>query len=176
MAMSAVDEAGFIEPWMPHEQPERPFDEGTWICECGACRMALRAEATFSPHTPLCIKTGFDRVIVSAEYLAETFAAGEVIESLLYVVDDWVREVFVPVGSWRWQSTRTRWWSLMRHEDEDIAGIGHVRHQVARGEDRTVVDLRLRYFVDQATRAKSALADTAMAPPANRAGRNRRLP
>ena len=174
--MSVTKDDGFIEPWLPHEQPERPFDKGTWICECRACLWGLQAEARYSPHTPLCIKSGFDRVIVSAEYLAETLVAGSSIESLLYVVDDWVREVFVPVGSWRWQSAQTRWWSLMRHEDEDIAGIGHVRHQVARGEDRTVVDLRFRYFVDQATLAKSALADTAIAPPAKRAGKNRRFP
>jgi hypothetical protein len=108
--------------------------------------MAVRAEAAFSPYTPLCIKTTFDRVIVSAEYLAETLAAGRSLRTLLYVAEDDVREVFVPVGSWRWKATATRWWSLMLHEDEDIAGIGHVRHQVARGEERSIVDLRLRYY------------------------------
>lgn len=149
--MALVEEGGWIDPWLPHEHPERPFDEGTWICDCGACRLALRAEATYSPHTPLCIKTSFDRVIVSAEYLAETLAADRPIESLLYVAEDRVREIFVPVGSWRWKATTTRWWSLMLHEDEDIAGIGHVRHQVARGEERAVVDLRLRYYASQPT-------------------------
>lgn len=147
--MAMADDGEFIEPWLPHEQPERPFDEGTWICECDACAMAVHAEARHSPFTPLCIKTGFDRVIVAAEYLSETLAAGQPLESLLYVSDDWVREVFVPVGSWRWKATATRWWSLMLHEDEDIAGTGHVRHQVARGEDRSVIDLRLRYFASQ---------------------------
>jgi hypothetical protein len=142
----AVVEEGWIDPWLPHEQPERPFDEGTWVCECAACQMAVRAEAAHSPFTPLCIKTAFDRVIVSAEYLAETLAAGRSLRSLLYVAEDDVREVFVPVGSWRWKATATRWWSLMLHEDEDIAGVGHVRHQVARGEERSVVDLRLRYY------------------------------
>jgi len=86
----------YIEPWLPHEQPERPFDEGTWLCDCESCCMAVRAEAAHSAYTPLCIKSGFDRVVVSAEYLAETLAAERPIESLLYVSDDWVREIFVP--------------------------------------------------------------------------------
>jgi hypothetical protein len=144
--MAAVEDSGWIDPWLPHEQPERPFDEGTWICGCPACDLALQAEAVYSPFTPMCIKTGFDRVIVSAEYLAETIAADQSVESLLYVRDDWVREIFVPIGSWRWKAAATRWWSLMLHEDEDIAGLGHVRHQFARGEERSVVDLRLRYY------------------------------
>jgi len=144
----------YIEPWLPHEQPERPFDEGTWLCDCESCCMAVRAEAAHSAYTPLCIKSGFDRVVVSAEYLAETLAAERPIESLLYVSDDWVREIFVPVGSWRWTAARTRWWSLMHHEDTDIAGGRHVRHQVARGETHAAVSRRLRYYVQEQTQVR----------------------
>lgn len=140
-------------PWMPHDHPERPFDEATWLCECRACTLAVHGEARHSPFTPLCIKTGYDRVIVSAEYLAETLAAGEPLTSLLYVTDDWVREVFVPIGSWRWKAARTRWWSLMRHEDDDIAGVGHVRHQMARRESAAAVSRRLDYFARAQRRA-----------------------
>lgn len=150
-----------VEPWMPHDHPERPFDEATWLCECRACTLAVCAEANHSPYTPLCIKSGFDRVIVSAEYFAETLVAGRSITSLLYVTDDWVREVFVPVGSWRWKAAQTRWWSLMRHEDDDIAGVGHVRHQMARRESAAAVSRRHAYFARAARRP----VEPALRPP-----------
>lgn len=46
---AALDE-GWVEPWLAHDCPERPFDHGTWIDDCRACRLSLRAEAARSRH------------------------------------------------------------------------------------------------------------------------------
>jgi hypothetical protein len=104
------------EPYLAHDQPDRPFDTMTWLCECGDCLAALRREAVARPRLGLCLKTNSDRVLVTAEYLAETLEAGRGAAYLCYVADDWVREVFVPVGISDLPPP-FRWWSLTLHED-----------------------------------------------------------
>jgi len=104
-----------VRPWLPHDWPERPFDTGTWIDDCPACLLALRAEAAVRPHLLLCLKTCADRILVTVEHLAEALNSGLTVEDLCYVPGDRVREVFVPV------SVHPRppdgWWSLTATED-----------------------------------------------------------
>ena len=103
------------EPWLPHDWPERPFDQLTWIDDCRACVLALRAEAATRPRLVLCLKTNSDRILVTAEYAAEVLAAGRPLEDLCYVGNDWVREFFVPVSGDL--PPGVRWWSLAASED-----------------------------------------------------------
>lgn len=119
----------WIEPWTAHEQPEREFDIGTWLCDCEACQFALTAHAERHPHSLLCLKTGADRIVVTAEYLDEVLRAGLPIESLLYAPDDYVREVFVPVNYWLRRGVR--WRSLRCMDDEKLAGRKPFKRKVA---------------------------------------------
>lgn len=105
-----------FEPWTPHEHPERPFDEWTWLCDCRSCMVALVAEAAHRPRLVLCLKSSCDRVLVTAEYLAATMAGGGSAEDLLHVDGDWVREVFVPVDGRL--APPHRWWSFRLAEAE----------------------------------------------------------
>ena len=50
-------------------------------------------------------------------------------ESLLYVGDDYVRCIYVPIESRL--VGKARWWSLTRHEDEEALGLRHIRRKVA---------------------------------------------
>lgn len=119
----------WCEPWIAHEEPERPFDVGTWLCDCGSCRLALAAEARRHPTGLLCLKTGFDRIVLTAEYLHQVLDAGQPLESLLYVPDDYVREVFVPVNAWL--PGGVRWRSITCMDDEKRAGRRPARRKVA---------------------------------------------
>lgn len=114
-AHEAAPEQEWVEPWLPHDCPERPFDIGTWIDDCHACVLALRAEAATRPRLVLCLKTEADRILVTAEYAAEVLAAGRPLEDLCYVKGDRIREVFVPVTG-RLRPT-DRWWSLTATEE-----------------------------------------------------------
>jgi hypothetical protein len=109
-------------PWLAHEHPERPFDTWTWLDDCPACLLALRAEAAALPRRVLCLKTHMDRILVTAEYLCETLVAGHPTEHLCYMPDDWVREVFVPARGGRLPPP-ARWWSLTLWEEQQRAGI-----------------------------------------------------
>jgi len=111
-----------VEPWLPHDYPERRFDIGTWLDDCCACVLALRAEAAMRPRLLLCLKTEADRILVTAEYAAEVLAAGRPLEELCYVTGDRIREVFVPVtGRLRPQD---RWWSLTATEERRLGKAG----------------------------------------------------
>ena len=87
------------EPWIAHEEPDRPFDVWMWLDDCEVCREALKREADEHPRLVFCLKTGMDRIWVTAEALHETCSQREEIESLCYVEGDWVREVCVVDGS-----------------------------------------------------------------------------
>src|ERR687897_724389 len=64
----------FTEPWEVHEHPGRPLDEGAIICACVACEAAIYAQAERTPRMPLGLATTADRLVVTAEYLAEETA------------------------------------------------------------------------------------------------------
>ncbi len=116
------DDEDRVEYWIAHEQPEREFDIGTWLCDCRGCRLALTAEARRSPSRVLCIKTGADRIVLRAALLDETLRSGQPIEALLYVPGDYVREVFVPVNGWLPRDED--WWSLTRAEEQEVTRSG----------------------------------------------------
>jgi hypothetical protein len=108
----------FTEPWEVHEHSGRPLDEGAIICACVACEAAIYAQAERTPRMPLGLATAADRLVVTAEYLAEVMAADRTLAPLLYVPHDYVRRLFVPIECW-WFSRPRRWWSLTCHEDEE---------------------------------------------------------
>ncbi|HET9078146.1 MAG TPA: hypothetical protein VFN68_14510 [Acidimicrobiales bacterium] len=95
-------------PWIAHDAPDRPFDACMWLDDCEVCIEALKREAAERPRLLFCLKTNADRVLVTAERLCEALSRGGTAESLCYVQDDWVREVYVVSGelppSVQWQS------------------------------------------------------------------------
>ncbi len=86
------------EPWIAHDAPDRAFDAWMWLDDCETCLRSLRREATERPRLLFCLKTSADRVWVTAERLYETLSKGEDVDTLCYVEDDWVREIFVVEG------------------------------------------------------------------------------
>ena len=85
--------------WVAHEQPERPFEYGMWLCECHGCLVALRAEAAERPGTLLVLKTCFDRVSATVELALAVIEVDGSLGGLLSVPGDYIREVFVaPAG------------------------------------------------------------------------------
>jgi len=91
----------FTKPWEVHEHAGRPLDEGAVLCSCVTCEAVIHAQAKRTPCMPMGLATGADRLVVTAEYLAEVMAADRTLAPLLYVSDDYVRHLFVPVDS-RW--------------------------------------------------------------------------
>lgn len=104
-----------LELWVAHEQPERPLAYGVWLCDCEACALALKATAVREPRLPIVLKTGSDRVVVTAEYADQVWSTMGSLEPLCYVRRDYIREVFV--GDWRWWMRSDRWWSLARSRE-----------------------------------------------------------
>ena len=102
------------EPWVAHEAPDRPFDAWMWLDDCQACVKALAREASDRPRLVFCLKTSADRIHVTAEYLYETMSSGQSVDSLCYVAEDWVREVFVVNGS---LPPTVQWRSLTLQEE-----------------------------------------------------------
>ena len=100
--------------WVAHEEPERPLALGAWLCDCEACRIALQVAAVHEPRLPIVLKTGSDRIFVTAEYASEVWTAMGDLTPLCYVQRDYLREVFV--GSWWPAMPSERWWSLTRAE------------------------------------------------------------
>lgn len=111
--------------WVAHDQPERPLAYGAWLCDCDRCALALSVAAVHEPRLPIVLKTGADRVVVTAEYADEVWSAMGGLEPLCYVRRDYIREVFVGDGLWWWRSDR--WWSLSRSErtKHKHAGLRH---------------------------------------------------
>lgn len=109
-----VAEQALPDLWVAHDQPERPLASGAWLCDCGSCAVALRMAALHDPRLPLVLKTGSDRVVVTAEYADQVWSTMGSLEPLCYVRRDYIREVFV--GDWRWWMPSDRWWSLTRSE------------------------------------------------------------
>ncbi len=58
------------EPWVAHDDPDRPFDRWMWLCDCALCLVVLKREAHERPRRELCLKTDCDRLVVTATTLA----------------------------------------------------------------------------------------------------------
>jgi hypothetical protein len=100
--------------WVAHEEPERPFGPGVWVCTCDACRLALEATVRTNPRFTLMIRTNCDRIGVTADLLLEVWKRDGCVEGLLYVDNDWIRDIGsatneLPDGA--------RWWSLSMEEE-----------------------------------------------------------
>lgn len=100
--------------WVAHDQPERPLAYGAWLCDCERCALSLQMAAIHEPRLPIVLKTGSDRVVVTAEYAHQVWSAMGGLEPLCYVRRDYIREVFV--GQWLWWMRSDRWWTLARSE------------------------------------------------------------
>lgn len=111
--------------WVAHDQPERPLAYGAWLCDCRPCSLSLRVAALHEPRLPIVLKTGSDRVVVTAEYADQVWSAMGGLEPLCYVRRDYIREVFV--GDWLWWMRSDRWWSLARSE-RTKSKLGGLRH------------------------------------------------
>jgi hypothetical protein len=135
------------EPWEVHEHPGRLLDPGAILCACVACEAAIMAQARSTPHMALGLATASDRIVVTAEYLAEVMAVDRTLKPLFYVADDYVRRLYVVVDGWLWPSRR--WWSAACNDDEAAAGRRHLRHRVAKRQSRA----------DRARRAAAVAAD-----------------
>jgi len=117
--------------WDAHDHPGRPLDSCAMFCACIDCEAAIRAEAERHPKRVFWLKTAYDRIAVTAEYLVESFGPDGSLHSLLYVEDDDVREIYLPVEeTFFWFGER--WWSMTCHEDDVADGRRRRRHKVAK--------------------------------------------
>ena len=115
-----LDELGWDPPldsWVAHEQPERPLGPGVWLCDCKTCLLALQASARRNPRYTLIIRTNFDRIAVTSDYLAEVWQRDGSIEGLLYWPDDWIRDVGSATHDLQ---APARWWSLCLSEQVGV--------------------------------------------------------
>jgi hypothetical protein len=117
--------------WEAHEHPDRPLDPGAMLCSCVTCEGMILAQAERTPGMGIALATGCDRVVVAAEYLAEVMAVDRALRPLLYVRDDYVRRLYLPLDRW-WFFPPERWWSQACRDDEEAAGRRHPRHRVAK--------------------------------------------
>ena len=117
--------------WDAHDHPDRPLDQGAVLCSCVTCEAMILARAERTPGIGIALATRCDRIVVAAEYLAEVMSVDRTLTPLLYVRDDYVRRMYLPVDGW-WFVPPRRWWSEACHEDEAAAGRRHPRHRVAK--------------------------------------------
>jgi hypothetical protein len=121
--------------WFAHDHVDRLFDDGTILCPCLDCTEALRREAVRRPRRPMGLKTGGDRIVVTAEYLVEVMEVDDTLDPLFYLPDDYLRDIFVVDGWWPFRR-RARWWSLACEEDEEAEGRRPVARRVAKRQPR----------------------------------------
>ncbi|HKA84894.1 MAG TPA: hypothetical protein VKD21_13575, partial [Acidimicrobiales bacterium] len=117
--------------WEAHDHPDRPLDPGAMLCSCVTCEAMILALAGRTPAMGIALATACDRVVVAADYLAEVMSVDRTLTPLLYVRDDYVRRLHLPVDGW-WFFEPERWWSEACREDEAAAGRRHLRHHVAK--------------------------------------------
>lgn len=152
MSGDAVSVTASSPLWEAHEHPDRPLDPGAILCSCATCEAMILAQAERTPGMGIAITTGCDRIVVAAEYLAEVMAVDRTLAPLLYVRDDYVRRLYLPVDGWSFVKLE-RWWSEVCHEDEASAGRRHPRHRVAKRQS----DANRRRWLEKVD-AASALA------------------
>lgn len=150
--MSAVSpeplsERALEEMWVAHDDPTRPLDPLVEFCDCLGCQAALRAQAERDPEFVIGLKTCCDRILVTVEYLVETMDGDLDLEALLYMEDDYVRSLFIPVEYQR-MTEGARWWSLARHEDEAADGLRHLHRRKAMRQPPATAERRLQESVD----------------------------
>ena len=104
--------------WEAHEHPDRPLDPGAMLCSCVTCEAMILAQAERTPGMGIALATRCDRIVVAADYLAEVMAVDRTLAPLLYVRDDYVRRLYLPVDGW-WFFPPERWWSEACRDDED---------------------------------------------------------
>ena len=112
---------GCLEPvklWAAHDQPERPLEPGAWLCRCDTCLVALRATAVRNPRCPLLVRTSFDRIVITAEYLAEVWRRDPWLDGVLYQPGDFIRDIGVAT---RELPSPSRWWSRCLAEQVGVA-------------------------------------------------------
>lgn len=133
--------------WGLHDDPDRPLDRHALICSCTTCEAALHAQAVVRPRTMIGLKTEADRLVVTLEYLSEVMRVDRTLAPLLYVADDHLREIFVPVD-WSMEPRR-RWWSMVCRKDEADSGRPHVRHRVAKRQSAAAARRRAERVADE---------------------------
>jgi hypothetical protein len=104
-----------FEFWVAHDHPERPFDGGVFVCDCDGCRIAAETAAKFNPRFTFVIRSNLDRIGVTADHLIEVWQRDGCIEALLYLKDDWIRDVGASTCE---LPSNARWWSLTLEEQE----------------------------------------------------------
>src|SRR3989442_5659889 len=88
-----IDPSAF---WAVHDHRGRRLDSYAMLCSCVDCTAALHEHAEQEPRSLVALKTNCDRILVTAEYLAETLRADPSLSGLFYVADDWLRSIYVP--------------------------------------------------------------------------------
>jgi hypothetical protein len=81
--------------WLAHEQPDRPLAYGAWLCDCELCFQVLAVSEDSQPGIHLVLKTGMDRLVISAAEALAAHIQGRSLDCFLRHPDDWLREVFV---------------------------------------------------------------------------------
>ncbi|MBV8959345.1 MAG: hypothetical protein JO087_11280 [Actinobacteria bacterium] len=102
---------GCLEPiklWAAHAQPERPLEPGAWLCRCDTCFAALQATVSRDPRCALLVRTSFDRIVVTAECLAEIWTRDSWLDPVLFHAGDFIRDIGVATGK---LPAPARWWS-----------------------------------------------------------------
>jgi hypothetical protein len=106
-----------IEYRVAHEHPEQPLGPGVRLCNCKACLFALQASVRRNPRSTLLIRTSFDRIVVTADYLAEVWEGDGWIDGLLYQPGDWIRDVG---SATQHLPAPARWWSRCLSEQVGV--------------------------------------------------------
>jgi len=160
--------------WDAHEHPDRPLDPGAMLCSCVTCEAMILAQAERTPGMGIAVATRCDRIVVAAEYLAEVMSVDRTLTPLLYVRDDYVRRLYLPVDGW-WFVPPRRWWSEACHDDEAAAGRRHPRHRVAKRQS-DANRRRCLEAVDAASACAGPVAPVTFVPVATAVRRWRRQP
>jgi hypothetical protein len=105
----ADDCDGTCDLWVAHSHPERPLEEGAWLCRCAACFCAIRVAARMQPEVTLTLKTGMDRHVVTLQEAVDALDSDHSLDPLLLHPDDYIREVYVSSRFWWGIRHRVSW-------------------------------------------------------------------
>ena len=88
------DDEELVDCWVAHDDPNRPFAFGMWLCDCAGCHRALRDQVARHQRTAMVLKTSRDHLVVTAARLLDASEQGG-IDQLCRDPNDHVREIFV---------------------------------------------------------------------------------